>query len=283
MATLQNIVDLFKENINRVENKQETDALLNLVLEHVLSLNHLQWVQHLDEELAKDQISHIKTIMTRLEKHEPIQYILNEAHFYDLIFKVNPSVLIPRQETEELVHWIIEEQKHFKTPISILDMGTGSGCIPIALKKNLPMAHVFSCDISEEALSVAKRNAKENGVEVTFFKTDILEKPILPLPKFDIIVSNPPYVTNREKKEIRNNVLNNEPHLALFVSDENPLLFYKKIADLATQHLQSDGNLFFEINQYLGKETEEMLQKKGFNTQLKKDLNNNDRMMKAWF
>lgn len=282
MTTLQNIVTEFKNRIGLIENKHETGALLDITLEHVFGYSRMHWMQHLDKEIAVDDVVKLQLIIAQLEKHEPIQYILNEAHFYDLVFEVNPSVLIPRQETEELVHWIIQENKHSKAPFSILDIGSGSGCIPISLKKNLPNAQVFSCDISDEALLIAQQNAKSNAVDVSFFKQNILQHSKLPLSKFDIIVSNPPYVTQKEKLEIKANVLNNEPHLALFVQDDNPLIFYKAIAGLANQYLSDTGVLFFEINQYLGAETIQMLQKKGFQTKLRKDLNNNDRMIKAW-
>jgi len=193
--------------------------------------------------------------------------------------------LIPRTETEELVAWVLDEIKVFTnnkiTELSILDIGTGTGCIPISLAKNLTSLNISAIDISPEALLIARQNAILNKVTIEFIELDILNAESLPQ-EYDVIISNPPYVRELEKKEIKNNVLENEPHLALFVADENPLIFYNKIADLAKKQLSENGMLFFEINQYLGKETINMLVKKGFkNIQLKKDLFGNDRMIKC--
>jgi release factor glutamine methyltransferase len=196
---------------------------------------------------------------------------------------VNENVLIPRPETEELVEWIINENSITdKTKkIRILDIGTGSGCIAISLAKNLPNAEVYGIDVSKKAIETAKRNAINNNVDVTFVFLDILETDVLTCP-FDIIVSNPPYVRNLEKEEIKKNVLDYEPHLALFVDDNDALVFYRKIAVLAKNSLLENGQLFFEINQYLGKEMTNLLEKMDFkNIELKKDIYDNDRMMKG--
>ena len=208
-------------------------------------------------------------------------------------FEVNENTLIPRPETEELVEWIIESQKSKvkSQKFEILDIGTGTGCIPISLKANLPHVNVSAIDVSEKALEVARRNAVSNKVEINFIQTNILEvedlsqlqTPNFQLPtSFDIIVSNPPYVRNLEKEEIKKNVLDYEPHLALFVEDTDALLFYRKIAQLALKNLAPNGLLFFEINQYLGKETVELLKNLGLkNIELKKDIYGNDRMVKS--
>ena len=214
-------------------------------------------------------------------------------------FEVNENTLIPRPETEELVEWIIESWKlevgswksENQKRINVLDIGTGTGCIPITLKTNLPQANVSAIDVSENALEVAKRNAELNKVEVNFIQANILEvedvskiqTSISQLPtNFDIIVSNPPYVRNLEKQEIKKNVLDYEPHLALFVEDTDALLFYRKIAQLSIKNLSPNGLLFFEINQYLGKETVELLENLGFkNIELKKDMFGNDRMIRC--
>ena len=242
--------------------------------------------------------------MYQLEKEIPIQYILNKTTFYGLPFIVNKHTLIPRPETEELVTWILDEvPKNFMHHNSqniktrILDIGTGSGCIPIALAKKLPKAIISSIDISEEAIKIAQQNAQLNKVQIQFFNLDILSTNIFnlntdlvknesfnPINKFHIIVSNPPYVRNLEKIEIQPNVLQNEPHEALFVEDDNPLIFYDKIAELAKIHLHKNGFVFFEINQYLGNETLHLLKQKGFKKiLLKKDLFGNDRMIQASF
>jgi release factor glutamine methyltransferase len=211
-----------------------------------------------------------------------------------LRFEVNENTLIPRPETEELVEFILKETSNFQLPASslnILDIGTGTGCIPILLKANLPQANVSAIDVSEKALDVAKRNADLNKVEINFIQANILEVEDLSIlstsnsqlpASIDIIVSNPPYVRNLEKQEIKKNVLDYEPHLALFVEDTDALLFYRKIAQLALKNLSPNGLLFFEINQYLGKETLELLESLGFkNIELKKDIYRNDRMIRC--
>jgi release factor glutamine methyltransferase len=200
-----------------------------------------------------------------------------------LEFEVNPNVLIPRPETEELVDWIIESQNsELRTQkLKILDIGTGSGCIAISLAKNLPNAEVFALDVSEQALATAQRNAESNQVQIQFIHQSILETEDFEH-QFDIIVSNPPYVRDLEKQEIKKNVLDNEPHLALFVADNDALLFYRKIAQLAQKNLSPTGQLYFEINQYLGQEMVALLKEMNFqNTELRKDVYGNDRMTKS--
>ena len=216
-----------------------------------------------------------------LQTAKPIQYILGETEFFSNRFFVNENVLIPRPETEELVDWVLQEYPDKSEKIKILDVGTGSGCIAISLAKALPNAVVTAIDVSEGALKVAKRNAELNSVVTYFLQQDILRIETLP-DKYDIIISNPPYVRELEKKEIRHNVLEYEPHLALFVPDNNPLLFYDKIATLAQQTLNPNGSLFFEINQYLGQEMQTLLEQKLFTEiTLRQDLFGNDRMIKA--
>lgn len=199
-------------------------------------------------------------------------------------FKVNENTLIPRPETEELVDWVItsfDKQKE-ETQFKILDIGTGSGCISISLAKNLPETNVFALDVSKEALQTAKQNAEMNGVEVVFIHDDILNTNFSPLAVFDVIVSNPPYVRNLEKVEIKSNVLDNEPHIALFVDNENPLQFYKAICEFAQNNLKDEGVLYFEINEYLGQEMIQLLKEFGFKSiELKKDLFGKDRMIKG--
>jgi release factor glutamine methyltransferase len=247
----------------------------------------------LNPEMEMDalQLLRWESVLSELKKEKPIQYILGETEFYGLPFLVNENTLIPRPETEELVAWIIESTKYEvqNTRLNLLDIGTGSGCIAISLAKNLSNAQVAAIDVSEKALVIAKENAKVNAVDVNFIQTDILKVDDLDqlptsnfqLPThFDIIVSNPPYVRNLEKVEIKPNVLAYEPHLALFVEDTDALLFYRKIAELALKNLSENGKLYFEINQYLGKETVELLESLGFkNIELKKDIYGNDRMI----
>jgi release factor glutamine methyltransferase len=254
-------------------------------MEEKLKLQRIDTVLKPDYLITEKNLIDLKNIVKRLQKEEPIQYIIGTTEFYGLPFLVDKNTLIPRPETEELVSWVIEEvaklQSNTVSKLSILDIGTGTGCIPISLAKNLPKAKITAVDISSKALEIAKKNAQLNKVTINFIELDILTTKSLPQ-EFDVIVSNPPYVRELEKEEIKNNVLKNEPQLALFVADENPLIFYNKIAYLAKQQLSKNGMLFFEINQYLGKETVNMLAKKGFkNIQLKKDLFGNDRMIKC--
>jgi len=265
--------------------KTEIAAFFFLLLENKLNLQRIDTVLKPDFIIDDTILSELKSTLKRLQKEEPIQYILGETEFYGLPFIVNKNTLIPRPETEELVEWILLEIAKLQgciTPtLSVLDIGTGTGCIPICLAKNLTGVKITAIDISSEALKVAKQNATLNNVEITFLEMDILKTHQLEK-QYDIIVSNPPYVRELEKAEIKNNVLQNEPHLALFVEDHTPLIFYAKIADLAKQYLTKKGILFFEINQYLGKETIEMLEQKGFkNIELKKDVFGNDRMIQA--
>ncbi len=262
---------------------EEIESMFFLLLEHTYNLKRIEFILNSDIEITKENQVYFKQVIEKLSKEIPLQYIIGKTEFYGLSFIVNSNVLIPRQETEELVHWIINEaSKIKKKEITILDIGTGSGCIAISLAKNIKNAKVFAIDISEDALKIAKTNAQLNNVSVNFITENILTLKSLS-GKFDIIVSNPPYVRELEKSEIQKNVLENEPHLALFVKDRNPLLFYDSIAMLAKNHLVENGFLYFEINQYLGRETCELLTSKGFNTiELRKDLNNNDRMIKAF-
>ncbi len=275
---------LFNQKLANVYPQTEIDSFFFLLIEKELKLQRIDLALNTSIKLDSNQLSYFEQVVDQLQKQEPIQYILGETEFYGLTFKVTNDTLIPRPETEELVDWILNDVQD-KSKLTILDIGTGSGCIPITLAKNLPNAIVYSIDVSKNALAIAKQNATSNKVNIHFIEQDILSvknlEDIITSQKFDIIVSNPPYVRELEKKEIQANVLNNEPHLALFVTNDNPLIFYSKIADLAKNNLTESGALYFEINQYLGKETIEMLSKKGFTNELRKDLFNNDRMTKS--
>jgi release factor glutamine methyltransferase len=236
-----------------------------------------------DLAFSETELESWSFILDQLKKEIPIQYLLGTTHFYGLEFEVNSAVLIPRPETEELVDWIIQNSKlkAQNSKLKILDIGTGSGCIGIALAKNLPNAQVFALDVSEQALATAKKNAEKNQVQLTFIHQSILETLDL-AQEFDIIVSNPPYVRELEKLEIKKNVLDNEPHLALFVEDNDALIFYRKIAQLAQKNLNPKGQLYFEINQYLGQETLILLLEMGFkNCELRQDIYGNDRMIQC--
>ncbi|NEW84212.1 MAG: peptide chain release factor N(5)-glutamine methyltransferase [Mariniphaga sp.] len=261
--------------------RQEIESISKLIFEKVLGLSRLQVYLNQHETISPANLAQITEIVNRLIQFEPIQYILGETEFYGLPLKVSAAVLIPRPETEELVDWIINNNP----PLSptILDVGTGSGCIPIALSKKLPGASVDGWDISSEALMIARENAEINQVKVDFIYADVLSQsyPVQPQ-KYDIIVSNPPYVTLSERLSMLKNVLDYEPPIALFVPDNDPLIFYRAIADIAINQLKPGGKLYFEINEQFGNETADLLSLKGFkNIILRKDINGKERMLKA--
>ena len=261
--------------------KSEINAFYFILLKHYGKYSKPTILANSDTLLTEDIAQPILQAIRELQTAKPIQYILGETEFFSNRFFVNENVLIPRPETEELVDWVLQEYPEKSQKIKILDVGTGSGCIAISLAKALPNAVVTAIDISKGALKVAKRNAELNSVVTHFLQQDILRIETLPN-KYDIIISNPPYVRELEKKEIRHNVLEYEPHLALFVPNNNPLLFYDKIATLAQQSLNPNGSLFFEINQYLGQEMQTLLEQKHFTEiTLRQDLFGNDRMIKA--
>ena len=283
----------FLQELSALYDPQEIESFFYLILECFHNKKRIDLALNPNMEMDAMQLLRWESVLAELKKEKPIQYILGETEFYGLPFLVNENTLIPRPETEELVEWIIKSTNYEiqSTKLRILDIGTGSGCIAISLAKNIPKAEVSAIDVSEKALATAKINAEINKVEVSFINVDILKiNDLVELPtsnfqlptQFDIIVSNPPYVRNLEKAEIKPNVLEYEPHLALFVEDTDALLFYRKIAQLAQQNLSENGKLFFEINQYLGKETVELLEDLGFkNIELKKDIYGNDRMIRC--
>ncbi|RXP63518.1 peptide chain release factor N(5)-glutamine methyltransferase [Lutibacter sp. HS1-25] len=280
---LLNFKKQFYLDLSELYPETEIQSFFNLLIDFRLHLSRIEIALQPNFEIQKEDLTFLQKSILDLKKHIPIQYIIGVTEFYGLPFLVNEHVLIPRPETEELVSWIIESLKieNRNSKVHILDIGTGSGCIPISLAKKLSNATVSAIDISVEALKTAKNNAQLNKVDVFFIEKDILNTVELP-ETFDIIVSNPPYVRELEKTQMHENVLAHEPHLALFVKNENPLLFYDKIAELAKKHLSKNGNLYFEINQYLGNETVELLKQKGFtNIELRKDIFGADRMIKA--
>ena len=283
----------FNETLKTIYPITEIDSFFFLLLEEYLGFRRVDIVLKSDFKITQETLNLLQSATKQLEQEVPLQYIIGKTEFYGLPFVVNKHVLIPRPETEELVACVVSESSRFKTfntstkqttdkkQLKILDIGTGSGCIPISLKKQLPFAKISAIDISKEALSVAKKNAVLNNVDIHFILQDILKTVALDQ-HYDIIISNPPYVRELEKKELKNNVLKNEPHVALFVENDNPLIFYAKIAELAKKYLNKNGLLFFEINQYLGTETIDLVNKKGLkNIQLKKDMFGNDRIIVA--
>ncbi len=269
--------------------KNEIDSFYKLLMAHQLNYSSVDIALNPQTEIPVEKLNYLDNAIEELQREYPIQYILGETEFYGLPFCVNENTLIPRPETEELVDWILSEIKEAKntSKMRILDIGTGTGCIAISLAKHLPESNIYAIDVSEKTLETAKKNAQLNEVDIHFIHADILKISklsdlIFHVSKFDIIVSNPPYVRNLEKKEMRTNVLQHEPHQALFVADDNPLLFYEKIAELAASGLSKKGRLFFEINQYLHRETFQLLHEMDYtNIEVKKDLFDNFRMIRA--
>lgn len=264
------------EQLMTIYDEREATTIATYVLEDGFGLyNPLQSrrIFTIEEQVELEKIT--KELLTK----RPWQYVLGEADFYDLKFKVNEAVLIPRSETEELVHFILQE--HRNKALKVLDVGTGSGCIAISLQKNLTQARLTAVDVSKEALTVAKENAIKNAVTVEFQQLDILDLiATKKMPQYDVIVSNPPYIQDTEVTMMPDHVLKYEPHMALFVTNKDPLQFYKKITDFALTHLQTNGWLYFEINEYFGKEVLELLKQSGFvNCQLLPDMSNRDRIV----
>ncbi len=262
--------------------KGEIESLCFLIFEYSCHFSRTDVMLKQDVVLSENKIKQINTIIDDLKTGKPIQYILGETEFYGLKLKVNPLVLIPRPETEELVDWILKDNT--LTNSLLLDIGTGSACIISALSANLPDSMCFSVDIDKNALEIAKQNAKNLGLDIKFAQFDVLNEKILfdDNYKFDIIVSNPPYVRELEKHQMANNVLDFEPHKALFVPDNDPLIFYQKICDLSKRYLKPGGKLFFEINEYLYQQIKDLFENYGFeNIELKKDIHGKYRMAKA--
>ena len=273
-------------SLQNVYSESEIHVLGMLILEKLTGFSRIWLLIHKELKLNDEQNIIASQYLERLKNHEPIQYILGETEFYGLKFKVNPSVLIPRPETEELVEWVKPPHPPkggflSGTP-TLLDVGTGSGCIAVALKKKFPSANVSAMDISPEALALAKENAALNEVNIEFIQDDILH-PAATDRKWDVIVSNPPYIPASEQRYLHKNVTDFEPHLALFVQDNDPLIFYRKIAEFALSHLSAGGRLYVEIHQSLGRQCCQLLESMGFQSVvLRKDLSGNDRMISSF-
>ncbi|HEX8376966.1 MAG TPA: peptide chain release factor N(5)-glutamine methyltransferase [Pedobacter sp.] len=282
--TIAEIEEIFLEQMPGFYEKEEIKTIALLAVQNVCGISKSYYMLHKRKDLLLSEETALIRILDELRFGKPIQQVLGEADFFGLRFKVNSRVLVPRPETEELVHWVLESIKLDNILSSnILDIGTGSGCIPIAIKKNLPLSSVTAIDISKDALEIARQNCELNDVEVNLLEADILNADYsISNSGFDIIISNPPYITYSEKGAMHPNVLTHEPHEALFVPDENPLLFYKAIADFSVSHLNKPGYLFFEINEHYGDETIALLVKKGFEAELKSDLQGKHRMIRAF-
>ena len=260
----------------------ESSGITDRILEHITGSKKAERMIYKNEAITPDEELQLKQYTERLLQYEPVQYVLNEAWFCGLKFYVDKNVLIPRPETEELVEWIISNLKFPVDELKILDIGTGSGCIPISLKRRVRKAEVWACDISDLALTIARKNADDNGALIDFVGLDFLDRAQrMQLPQVDIIVSNPPYIPERDKETIQKNVLDYEPHTALFVKDNDPLIFYKAIAEFGKDHLHKGGSIYCEIHEDLGRSVDELFKSYGYTIELKKDMQQKDRMLKA--
>ena len=280
--SVNEIVTYYQEKLSELYPSNEIKNITEMMFEHFMGWDKMTLRSNSKSSLSESELLLFHQALKRLSKNEPVQHITGKVEFYSLPFKVNKHVLIPRPETEELVDLVIKECSGSET---ILDIGTGTGCIPISLKKQLKNTIVYGVDVSEDALVVARDNAVLNSTEVTFVKEDVLQMSSIEnsIKKgFDVIISNPPYITNSEKRLMNENVLIFEPHVALFVDDDEPLLFYDKIGHLAYDNLSSGGKLYFEINEHYANQTMTLLKSIGFSDiRILKDLQNKDRIIAA--
>jgi release factor glutamine methyltransferase len=280
MPTIKEISSVIKESIGPLVGDNEARHFAWLLLDYLRGYTRTDLILKGDETLKPDEVAFVTGALERLSSGEPIQYVLGQTEFLGLTFKVDVRVLIPRPETEELVEWILSDVENDK--VAILDIGTGSGCIPITLKNNLPNASIEAWDVSVDALNLARENALRNKTSVEFKCVDVLDPTVETTMTFDVVVSNPPYVLTEEKLQMAVNVLNYEPHLALFVENHEPLVFYNAIATLSKSILKPGGKLYFEINRAFGNDVVEMLLSQGYDAVvLRKDLSGNDRMVRA--
>jgi len=277
--TVQSAFTLIINTLEPLQGAREAGNIAHILLEHITGMGKMDRIVYKDRPLSADQETQLNHSLILLQQHQPIQYVIGKAWFYGLELKVDNNVLIPRPETEELVEWVVNDTN---TPVKILDIGTGSGAIPLALKKQLPQAEVWSVDVSSGALQVAAENAKASNLDIHLQEIDILDTSATQqLPVFDVIVSNPPYIRDSEHADMEQQVTAYEPRLALFVPDNDAFLFYRTIALLAKEKLSENGRLYLEINEAFGKETMQLLDEQGYEAELKKDIYGKDRMIKA--
>ncbi|MBE7172110.1 MAG: peptide chain release factor N(5)-glutamine methyltransferase [Williamsia sp.] len=283
--TLYQATSALQSQLVQLYDEREAANIAALVIEHVTGWKRIDRVLNKHSSLPAEQLALLEKDTAQLLQHRPVQYVLGEAWFWGMKFFVNEQVLIPRPETEELVDWILHDLKQAgrKSKPKILDVGTGSGCLAIALKKEWPGAQMIACDVSREALLVAGKNAAANAVQVDFLQTDFLQpEQRNRLPVVDVLVSNPPYIPIDDKKDMQPHVLQYEPHLALFVENNDPLIFYKAMAGFAKKHLLQGGALYAEIHEHMGQAVSELFQAEGFRkVEVRKDLQGRERMVRA--
>ena len=279
--TLNAIREKYSATLIDIYDRGEAAAITEMIFRHFLEMSGSEFSFKRNEKISTDKITLLETALEKLCCHVPPQYITGEAWFYGLPFMVNEQVLIPRPETEELVQEALGFLKN-SSGKKVLDIGTGSGCIPVSIKKNIPAAEITSVDISENALTVAKENSQRNNAEINFRQMDFLaEKNWSSLPAFDVIISNPPYIPAEEKSSLDKNVAMHEPHSALFVPQHDPLLFYKKIRLFADEHLTKEGKIFLEVHENFAKETAALFSGKNYIAEIKKDIHGKERIVIA--
>ena len=268
--------------LRSIYDEREAANIADWVVERITGIKRIDRITDRQKQLDKITVQQLNNVQQQLLSHKPVQYVLGEVWFFKMKLKVNEHVLIPRPETEELVEWVVDEFRMHSSGLRILDIGTGSGCIPIAVKRELPAAEVFAIDISEYALSVAKENADAQNAVINFLKLDFINETAWgSLPSFDIIISNPPYIPEKEISSLPENVVEYEPHLALFVTDEDPFVFYKKIAAFSNGHLKDGGKIFVEINERYAEEVKLIFEENHFTTETRKDMYGRERMISA--
>lgn len=278
---IRNIIEQGTKELSNYP-KPEAEQLIYILLQEWFGVTRTHLITYPDTKLSNSDYNQIIEGIKRLKMNEPVQYIIGKAEFFNLRFEVDENVLIPRPETEELVDWIIKENILEKP--EIVDIGTGSGCIAISLAAGIASASVSAVDVSLGALNIATKNSRLNQVDINFIHADVLTtEAMLKLPdSIEVLVSNPPYVTGKQKKVMHKNVVENEPHLALFVDDNDPLIFYRRIAQIGKSKLKKGGKLYFEINEEFGKETADLVRALGYsNVQVRKDINGKNRMLRA--
>lgn len=286
MNNIDEVYSGFVEQLKTIYDERESNNIADWIFENITGVKKLDRITDKQRVLNNSTIQKLGNVLQQLLTHKPVQYVLGEAWFYKMKLKVNEHVLIPRPETEELVEWVVAEIRNKKvsdSSFTIVDIGTGSGCIAIALKKELPDAGIFAIDVSNDALQLAKQNATDQNVNINFLQLDFLnEKDWETLPSFNIIVSNPPYIPENEKNKLGKNVVDYEPHIALFVTENDPFIFYKKMASFAEKHLKEKGKTFVEVHEDYSNEVQQIFAKKNFTTEIKKDIYGRDRMIKAY-